>query len=522
MRWVGNTNELNAGYAADGYARVNGIAALVTTFGVGELSAVNAVAGAYAEHVPVIHIVGIPAVSAQNKHLLLHHTLGNGDFHVFHKMSQGISEKVTVLNDTHHLTAKIDDIIKVAKTTQRPVYLGLPTNIGEVKVNSKDLETPIDFSLPPNDKEAEDECLSLIVETIEKAENPIILVDACASRHNVIEQTRKLCRLTKFPVFTTPMGKSVINEDYERYGGVYVGSLSSPEIFKAVEDSDLIISVGALLSDFNTGSFTYHYKTNNIIEFHSNYIGIRKATYQGVRMGPVLDRLVETLKPTDINAKLTPVPPLVKAPKEPSDESGLTHEYLWPRISGFLKSGDIIVSETGTSSFGITATVFPANVTGISQVLWGSIGYSVGCTLGAALAAQEIDPKRRVILFVGDGSLQLTVAAISTMIRWKLNPYLFVLNNNGYTIERLIHGPEAQYNDIQPWDHQLLLKVFGAKEDESESIRLSSKKELDTLFKDETFNNPAKIRLIELMLDRLDSPASLIKQGELTSKTNSS
>lgn len=513
---------MNAGYAADGYARVNGISALITTFGVGELSAVNAIAGAYAEHVPIIHIVGIPAVSAQNKHLLLHHTLGNGDFQVFYRMSQGISEKVTILNDVYNLTEKIDETIKVAKTTQRPVYIGLPTNIGEVKADAKGLETPIDFSLPPNDPEAEDECLSLIVETIEKAQNPIILVDACASRHNVIEETRELCRLTKFPVYTTPMGKSVINEDYERYGGVYVGSLSSPEIFKAVEESDLIISIGALLSDFNTGSFTYHYKTNNIIEFHSNYIGIRKATYQGVRMGPVLKRLVKTLEPTKINAKLTPVPPLTKAPKEPSDDSPLKHEYLWPRISGFLKSGDIIISETGTSSFGITATVFPSNVIGISQVLWGSIGYSVGCTLGAALAAQEIDPNRRVILFVGDGSLQLTVTAISTMIRWNLHPYLFVLNNNGYTIERLIHGPEAGYNDIQPWKHQLLLTLFNAKEDESESLRVNTKKELDTLFKDEKFNKNDKIRLIELMLERLDSPASLIKQGELTSKTNAS
>jgi len=82
LKWVGNVNELNAGYAADGYARIKGISALVTTFGVGELSAANAIAGAYSEHVPVVHIVGVPSTISQRDGMLLHHTLGNGNFNV--------------------------------------------------------------------------------------------------------------------------------------------------------------------------------------------------------------------------------------------------------------------------------------------------------------------------------------------------------------------------------------------------------------------------------------------------------
>lgn len=97
LKWVGNVNELNAGqyprtasstpltppgYASDGYARVKGISAMVTTFGVGELSAINAVAGSYSEHVPVVHIVGVPSTASQKDGMLLHHTLGNGNFNV--------------------------------------------------------------------------------------------------------------------------------------------------------------------------------------------------------------------------------------------------------------------------------------------------------------------------------------------------------------------------------------------------------------------------------------------------------
>lgn len=521
LRWIGNTNELNAGYAADGYSRINGLGVIITTFGVGELSTLNAIAGAYAEHVGLVHIVGIPATSSQKKKLLLHHTLGTGDFQVFQRMSEGISEKVIIL-DEHNAAAQIDEAFRTAKIAQKPVYLGIPTNIGELKVPKSALDTPIDFSLPPPDAEAEAEVVELVLSAIKKSKKPVILVDSCAKRHGRLEEVKQFVLKTGFPVFTTPMGKSVINESYERYGGVYVGSISSPEVAHVVESADLVLSIGALLSDFNTGSFSYHYSTNNIIEFHSGYTQVRRAVFQDVPMDSVLAKLTTSLSSDHIAKDDVEIPKLLKEPTDPADNSEITHKYLWPRVSGFLQPGDIIITETGTSSFGVCNIVFPKEVVGISQVLWGSIGFSVGCALGAACAAEEIDPKRRVILFVGDGSLQLTIAAISSMIRWGLNPYLFVLNNNGYTIERLIHGPTAGYNDIQPWNHQGILPFFGAKKESSESIRVSTKKEIDTLFRDNAFNTPDRIRLIEVMMPEMDAPEALVKQGELTSKTNAS
>ncbi|KAJ4169199.1 Pyruvate decarboxylase 1 [Fusarium falciforme] len=144
--------------------------------------------------------------------------------------------------------------------------------------------------------------------------------------------------------------------------------------------------------------------------------------------------------------KSVPVPTKTPANKGVSASTPLKQEWLWNELSKFLQEGDVIISETGTSAFGINQTIFPKDAYGISQVLWGSIGFTTGATLGAAFAAEEIDPNKRVILFIGDGSLQLTVQEISTMIRWGLKSYLFVLNNDGYTIEKLIHGPHAEYN----------------------------------------------------------------------------
>ena len=175
----------------------------------------------------------------------------------------------------------------------------------------------------------------------------------------------------------------------------------------------------------------------------------------------------------------------------------MTQEYLWTKVSSWFREGDIIITETGTSAFGIVQSRFPKNSIGISQVLWGSIGYTVGATCGAAMAAQELDPKRRVILFVGDGSLQLTVQEISTMCKWECNnTYLFVLNNDGYTIERLIHGEKAQYNDIQPWNNLQLLPLFNAKDYETK--RISTVGELNDLFAD-------KALLFQIRLEWLKS-----------------
>ncbi|CCH46209.1 pyruvate decarboxylase [Wickerhamomyces ciferrii] len=520
LRWAGNANELNAAYAADGYSRVKGLSAIITTFGVGELSALNGIAGSYAEHVGVLHIVGVPSISSQAKQLLLHHTLGNGDFTVFHRMSQNISQTTAFIKDINSAPAEIDRCIREAYIFQRPVYLALPANLVDDLVSTDLLKTPIDLSLKANDEEAENEVVQTVLELVAKAENPVILVDACASRHSVKEETKALIDATQFPTFVTPMGKGAVDEQHPRFGGVYVGTLSKPDVKAQVENADLVLSVGALLSDFNTGSFSYSYKTKNIVEFHSDHIKIRNATFPGVQFHSVLKKLNEQIGPIVKDYKPYPVPKvsLTTAPTAP--ETPLTQEWLWTRISSWLREGDVVITETGTSAFGIVQSRFPTNTTGISQVLWGSIGYSVGAALGAVAAAEEVDREKRVLLFVGDGSLQLTVQEISTMIRWGLTPYIFVLNNAGYTIERLIHGEKASYNDVQPWDHLSLLKTFGAKD--YESIRVSTTGEFDKLANDEAFSKNSKIRLVEIMLPVMDAPLNLVKQAQITAATNAS
>lgn len=519
LQWVGSVNELNAAYAADGYARVNKIGALVTTFGVGELSAINGVAGAFSEHIPVVHIVGYPSTVSQRNGMLLHHTLGNGDFNVFANMSAQISCDMAKLNNPAEIADQIDHALRQCWVHSRPVYITLPTDMAQAKVEGARLSKAIDLSEPSNDAEKEDYVVDVILKYLSSAKNPMLLVDACAIRHRVLSEIHDLIDKTGLPVFVTPMGKSAINESHANFGGVYAGDGSHPlEVKDIVEASDLIITIGALKSDFNTAGFSYRTSQLKSIDLHSDHCIVRYSTYPGVRMKGVLQKLVQKVDPRQLSIQKTPA--VRNEVEDNHDESPtITQAWFWPKVGEFFRENDIVVTETGTANFGIWDTKFPTGVTALSQVLWGSIGWSVGACQGAALAARDSGRSRRTILFVGDGSFQLTAQEVSTMIRHKLNPIIFVICNEGFTIERFIHGMDASYNDIVAWDNKGLVDVFGGK-GVAQKYTVKTKDELNSLFADRDFSAAGEMQFVELHMPKKDAPRALVMTAQASAKTN--
>ncbi|KAK2754053.1 Pyruvate decarboxylase 1 [Arachnomyces sp. PD_36] len=516
LHWVGNCNELNAGYAADGYARVHGISCLVTTFGVGELSALNAIAGAYSEYVPIVHITGQPSTVSQRDGMLMHHTLGNGDYNVFANQNAGISCAVSKLTDPHEAATLIDSALRECWVKSRPVYITLPIDMVQQKVEGDRLKKPIDLTPPKNDHEKEEYVVDVVLKYLRAAKNPVILVDACAIRHKVLDEVSDLVSASNLPTFVAPMGKGAVDETLPNYGGVYAGDGSNEGVRERVESADLILSIGAIKSDFNTTGFSYRIGQLNSIDFHSNYVKVRYSEYPGVGMRGVLRKVIDRMGKLNV----LPGPQVVnqKLPDlTPSTDPTVTHAWLWPKVGEWLQENDIVITETGTANFGIWETKFPKGVTALCQVLWGSIGYSVGACQGAALAAKERG-NRRTILFVGDGSLQMTVQELSTMIRNGLNPIIFVICNNGYTIERYIHGWKDAYNDIQQWDFQALLPTFGAKKEDFKTYQIKTKQELEKLFSDKEFAAAKCIQLVELYMPQEDAPAQLKMTAEASAK----
>src|SRR5579862_828478 len=256
---------------------------------------------------------------------------------------------------------------------------------------------------------------------------------------------------TNLPIFCTPMGKGSVDETNPRYGGVYIGALSTASVKEAVETADLVLHIGGHKTDLNTGSFSFAFSAANTVEFHSDRIKIRYASYPGIAMKPVLRKVIDGLNIDAVREKYPREfswPQVDQLPLSTGKE--IEHAGFWPRLEKFLRPNDIVITDAGTAFFGLLDVRFPKNVMSINQLMWSAIGYSVGAALGALLGVRDMhqEQERRVILIVGDGSLQISVQELSTMV-WKgLKPTVFVLNNAGYTVERFIHGPDKEYNDI--------------------------------------------------------------------------
>ncbi|WP_311747983.1 alpha-keto acid decarboxylase family protein [Proteus penneri] len=460
LRWIGNCNELNAAYAADGYARIKGMAALSTTFGVGELSAINAIAGSYAENLPIFHLVGMPASGVQKSKRLVHHTLGNGDFDIFYQLAQRLACAHVILTPENCIT-EMERLIATALKERRPVYIGLPSDYAVMPVIENTLVTTP--KKPISDKEILEKVVSLIIDKLTQSNNICVLPGILSARLGLSDNVQAFIDKTGLPYATMFMDKSILSESNTQYIGMYDGQLMTPDVREFVENSEYVLGIGAMMTDFNTGSFTANIKPEQFINIMPEYVEIDSVIYSSIYMEDILFELTKRLpNKTYHQIKAKGLEDAIL-----SDNGEITAQYLYPRLEKFFKPNDIIIAETGTSSMGLGFALLPEGAQFHNQTLWGSIGWATPASFGAALAA----PNKRVILITGEGSHQLTVQEISQFVRFGLKPIILILNNDGYLIERLLCDyPEAYYNDLVQWNYHQLPKAFGAKDWHCEKV----------------------------------------------------
>lgn len=219
--------------------------ALVTTFGVGELSAINAVAGAFAERIPIVHIVGCPSTSAMHSRALIHHTLGNGEYDVFRAMNAGIACHVAKLETPRDIAQQIDHAIRQCWISSQPVYIMLPVDMVQRKVEGFRLQFPIDLREKQNNAVEEVHVVEAILKRFRASKRPAMLVDVHAIRHKALDEVRQFAKRSNISTFVTPMGRGAFDETNPRYRGLYAGGGSDLAVRKEFESSDLIVSIGA-------------------------------------------------------------------------------------------------------------------------------------------------------------------------------------------------------------------------------------------------------------------------------------
>lgn len=494
LTWVGTATELGAAYAADGYARLRGLGVVCTTYGVGELSALSGLAGSAAESVPVLHIVGSPTTAAQRAGSPVHHSLLDGDLHHFVRALDEVVCASAVLT-ADDAADEIDRVLATVLECKRPGSISVPSDLVDVPITVR--HRPAPQPVPPATPGAAAEFDARAGELLATADSVVVLVDHLAARYDTHAQLDALVRGEHVRSAVTIPGKGLLDETLPGFLGLYIGAHSEEAVRTAVEGADVVIGVGLRWADLSSGGFTTQLDATRLIDVQPTYASVDGTTAQLAMTDTLgaLRRIMGTRAVPEARMEW-PVPdgvPLASGP--------LTQARFWERFGQFLRPGDIVAADQGTAFYGLAALDLPPEVDVIAQPLWAAIGYALPAAMGAHLAADE---RRRTILVTGDGAAQMTVQEIGTMLRYGLDPIVVILNNDGYTVERAIHGPTAPYNDIARWNWGAVPAALGATAG-TLVHRVVTASELDAaLSACET--RPGELALIEVVLDPFDVP----------------
>ena len=462
-----------------------------------ELSAINAVTGSFAEHVPVVHLVGAPSTSAQAAQRIVHHSLGDGIFTHFLDMHRNVTCARAALT-TANATAEIDRVLIAVRDRKLPGYLLLPTDVAATPASK-----PTD-PLPPAQDYTDAAALAGFIDAARRvigaaddAGGVRLLAGLLVHRFGAAEQLREITALG-VPHASSAWAKSVVDESDPAFLGIYAGAASAPEVRTAIEDAPALIVAGVEFTDLNSGFFTHQIPRARTIELGADAASVGPALFGPISIGTALHALAGII--TELPPATARTTPAASEPAGDTIDRPLSQEMLWSQVTGFLQPGDIVVAEQGTSFYGMATHRIPSGVTFVGQPLWASIGYTIPASLGAALA----QPHRRTVLIVGDGAAQMTVQELSTALHLLVDLVVVIVDNDGYTVERAIHGPDQSYNDIASWDWTAL-PAFIAPGVPAATHRATTTAQLATALH-HTATGTNRFTLIQAVVPQMDVP----------------
>lgn len=500
---IGCTREDCAGFAADAYARINGMGAVCVTYCVGGLSVCNSIAGAYAEKSPVVVITGSPGLEERVNNPLLHHKVRDfrTQIEVFEKLCVAVAE----LNDPVVAYREIDRVLATVARYKRPGYIDIPRDMVEIVPHiSHAWHQPEE----PCDEQAMAEAVEEALTWLGKAKQPVILAGVEMHRFGLQDKVVALAEKLQCPVAATLLGKSVFPEKHPQYIGLYEGSMGHARVTDYVESADCVLVLGAFMTDLNLGIFTAKLDAGKCVYVTSEQLRIRHHHYHGVSLQAFLNSLaarVPAAEKREIPEELRPKSLVYeRKPEEP-----MTSQKVAARLEQQINDQTIIVADVGDSLFASTEITTREQTEFIASAYYTSMGFAVPAALGAQIAR----PKSRVVVIVGDGAFQMTGMEISTMVRYKFSPIIIVLNNEGYGTERFLHPGDWEFNEIQGWQFHRLLEVFGG----GKGYEVRTEKEFDAALT-AAWADRSGPSLINVHVPRDDSSAALKRLAERLSK----
>ncbi|KAK6935708.1 Thiamine pyrophosphate enzyme, C-terminal TPP-binding [Dillenia turbinata] len=515
---IGCCNELNAGYAADGYARIRGVGACVVTFTVGGLSVLNAIAGAYSENLPVICIVGGPNTNDFGTNRILHHTIGLPDFTQELQCFKPVTCFQAVVNNLEDAHEQIDTAISTAMKECKPVYISISCNLAGIPHPTFGRD-PIPFALSPklSNKLGLEAAVEATVAFLDKAVKPVMVGGPKLRVSKAREAFIKLADACGYPIAVMPSAKGLVPEHHPHFIGTYWGAVSTPFCAEIVESADAYLFAGPIFNDYSSVGYSLLLKKEKAIIIQPDRVVVANGPAFGcVLMKDFLEELAKKLKRNTTafeNYRRIYVPegtPLKCGPREP-----LRVNVLFQHIQKMLSHDTAVIAETGDSWFNCQKLKLPEGCGYEFQMQYGSIGWSVGATLGYAQAV----PDKRVIACIGDGSFQVTAQDVSTMIRSNQKSIIFLINNGGYTIEVEIH--DGPYNVIKNWNYTGLVEAIHNGEGNCWTMKVHCEEELIEAIEMAEGEKKDCLCFIEVICHKDDTSKELLEWGSRVCAANS-
>jgi indolepyruvate decarboxylase len=495
-------NELIAGYAADGYARLNGFGVVSVTYGVGAFSLLTALAGSYVERNPVILLNGCPSTSDRKyehqKGVLIHHSTGKLTSNL--KIFNEVTVEAIVIDSPEAVT-RFDEAIASAYRWKRPIYVEVWKDMWTKPCNRP--ASPLRLELPKSDPANLQAVVTQLSNILNKAKNPLAWAGIELQRYGFTNAFLEVLDQWALPYITTLLAKSVLPESHPQFRGVYTGAASSDSIKNTVNQSDWILGFGTLITDDYLDLINSRYEY--LVVMYDGEVRIQDQVYKKVYLNDVLSALKSNPLPKPRKPIVAPAPKLETLP--PTDNS-LTFNSFFDVMRGWLSPDwNIVIDESNSLYVGSNLKRDKAN-TFISEAAWGSIGYATPAAIGISLATG-----RRTIVFAGDGGFRMIAQSIESLIAGTV---VFVMNNSIYGIEQALiddtafSNPAAfkSYNLFPTWDYLALAQAFGVS-----GYKVTTLTELKALLPTLKANKN-KVSLVEVVIPATDLPRQIKNLAE--------
>lgn len=452
LKQIYDCNELNCGFAAEGYARANGAACCVVTFSVGMISAMNsAMGGAYAENFPVLCVSGSPNSNDYGSGHVLHHTIGGSEYHYQMEMVRHLTCAAESITQAADAPAKIDHVIRTMLLKQKPAYLDIACNVADAECARPG---PVESILPRihTDETSLKAAVTKILSRIENSKNVVVYIGPGVRPAKAQKDAIALADRLGCAVVNGGAAMALFPGEHPQYRGTYWGDVSTGEADRLVKEADTLIVLGPNWNDYSTVGWAAWPKGDHVITLDMDSVSAEKEVFSGIPMNMVLKALSAGVPARPASAEKSRAPKFdypVADPAKPLDNTEMARQ-----IQGLLTSNTTIFAETGDSWFNVEQMNWPNGLRIESEMQWGHIGWSIPSGFGNAVGS----PDRQHIIMCGDGSFQLTAQEVGQMVRYKLPVMIFLIDNKGYGIEIAIH--DGPYNYIQNWNYSRIMDVF--------------------------------------------------------------